>query len=96
VSEGMTFLKGREDQIFRTNIGLIMICVAHGKNTVSKEEWLKQPFDEFPNYYAHKKILKEIIVSDTSLTLVGNSAKEIIVSDANMISQHHTQETPPA
>jgi len=95
-AEGQIFLHGHDDKIFRTNIGLVMICIAHDKNTISKDQWLKQPFDDVPNYYAHKKLLKEmgigsakeIIVSDTSLTLVGNSA--------NTISQHHTQETLPA
>jgi glycosyltransferase involved in cell wall biosynthesis len=58
--EGQTFLKGYDDKIFRTNIGLVMMCVVHGGNTIDKERWLKQPFDDIPNYYAHKKILKEI------------------------------------
>lgn len=77
ISEGQHFLKGREKQIFRSNIGLVMICIAHGKNTVDKMKWLSQPFDEMPNYYHHKKLLKAIglgnVVNDDLMHLADNT-----------------------
>jgi glycosyltransferase involved in cell wall biosynthesis len=65
--EGQPFLKGREDQLFSGDIAYIMICIAHGKNTISKQKWLSNeiPLDVYPVFNAHKKIyLDNIDVSN--------------------------------
>lgn len=58
VAEGQPFLKGREDQIFSGDIHNIMVCIAHGENTICKQRWLSNeiPLNVYPVFNAHKKI----------------------------------------
>jgi hypothetical protein len=58
VAEGQPFLKGREDKIFSGDISNIMVCIAHGENTVCKKRWIDNGIPEsvYPVFNAHKKI----------------------------------------
>ena len=62
-AEGQYFLKGREDQIFSGDIHPIMVCIAHGSNTIDKQMWLKNeiPRRVYPVFNHHKKIYRESV-----------------------------------
>ena len=61
-AEGQAFLIGREKQIFQGDIALIMVCLAHGSNTVNKLKWLKNkiPLKFYPDIQAHKTIFETL------------------------------------
>ena len=60
-SEGLAFLKNRDNQIVKTDIRLVMICVCHSENTVDKSCWKNLICNDFPNFHAHLQIAENYV-----------------------------------
>lgn len=55
-SEGLKFLTGRNQHIVKTDIHKVMICVAHGENTVDKSSWRNLVCHDYPLFHAYARL----------------------------------------
>lgn len=61
-SEGLAFLQTRDEEIVKTDINLVMVCVAHQDNTVDKSCWKSLMCNAYPRFHYHSLLYAAIAI----------------------------------